>query len=192
MELKDLEDAVENMILQHDYPGYEARSLRIALPAAFNNVSATIYRQALSSKSVFVRLAALRWLQTKSGLAKKYALSITPLFADADPWVRSESIKTLDLGRVSEEAVLTKLLPTLKDTDPMVRKEAAKALGNLAKGIKGPALTGKNKATNEANIQKDSVHAQVITALHEATEDDVLDVRRKAIKSLRKLGAFST
>lgn len=194
MELKDLEEAVENMILQHDYPGYEARSLKLALPVAFNNAPVKVYAQALASNNVYVQLTALRWFQARSGLAKNHALLISSQLENADPWVRAETIRTIEQTKISENKIVLKVLNSLKDQDQMVRIEAAKALGNLVK-----TNIQKGKLANKANTDKDSkvketksIENKTIAALQEASEDNNIDVRRKAIKSLCKLGAFST
>src|SRR5271156_3896730 len=97
MKLKDLEEAVENMILQHNYPGFEARSLNLALPAIFNDLPAKLYSQALSSSSIYVQLFALRWFQAKTNAAKNHVTSIALLLDSADPWVRREAVKTLEI-----------------------------------------------------------------------------------------------
>jgi HEAT repeat protein len=193
MELKDLEEVVENMILQHSYPGYEARALKLALPVALNNAPAKVYAQALGSNNVYVQLAALRWFQSRSGLTNSQALLVGSLLENSDAWVKTEAVRTIELTKIFDSKIILKILPLLKDPDQMVRIEAAKALGNLAKEIQ------KLKSPSKANIDKhsdsennESIKDKIIVCLQEAAEDKVLDVRRKAIKSLRKLGAFST
>jgi len=185
MELKDLEEAVENMILQHNYPGFEARSLNLALPVAFNDAPAKLYSQALSSSSIYVQLFALRWFQTKTNAAKSYVTLIAPLLENADPWIRRETVRTMETAKIMEPKSILKISALLRDPDQIVRIEAAKALGNL---LKESDKTGDGTRLDNGIAIKDTI----IEALKEASNDSVQDVRRKAIKSLRKLGAFST
>ena len=188
MELKDLEEAIENMIVQHDYPGFEPRSLNLALPTIFSNASAGIYAKALKSDSVYVQLAALRWFHNKPGLAKTHAKLIATHLENTDPWVRTEATRTIEITKTADINVISSICHLLKDLEPMVRMEAAKALGNLGKEI---TQTGKSTNFKGTLAEKTAAKEQIIKALKESSEDSVLDVRRKVIKSLRKLGAFS-
>ncbi len=186
MKLKDLEEAVENMIVQHDYPGYEARSLKLALPNVFSNASAGIYVKALGSHSVYVQLAALRWFQNKPGLVKTHAKLIVALLDSPDTWVKTEATRTIEITKGTELDVIVKICQLLKDPDIMVRKEAAKTLGTFGKELSNKPANSKSKTP-----EKSSTKEIIINALKESCEDSELDVRRKVIKSLRKLGAFS-
>jgi HEAT repeats len=171
MELKDLEEIVDNIILQHDYPGYEPRSLNVALPQAITEAPVRLYRAALASSNVFVQLLGLRWFQTKLGAAKSCANPITAQLENADAWVRLEAIRTIDKAKLWNDGSVIKVSSLLKDPDEIVRMEAAKACGRLPKSI--------------------FLQEKVIPALKEASQDSAQSVRRKAIKSLRKLGVFS-
>lgn len=175
MELIELEELIDNMILQLSYPGFDAKAFNLALPDAANKAPAKLFSQALDSKNVIVQLTALRWFQMRSSAAKNCLKSIVSLLQHEDPWVKKEAIKTIEGTKVIASEVLKKICYLLKDENPDVRKEAAKSLGNLAKEIDG------------VKSEKD----MIIEALKESSEDPVLEVRRKAIKALRKLKAFS-
>ena len=186
MELKDLEDVVDNMIVQHNYPGFEPRSLHLALPLVMTEAPARLYIEALDSDSVYVRLAALRWFQTRSGVAKNHASEIAAQLEHSDSWVRLEAIRTIEIAKILETDLILKISSLLKDPEKLVRTEAAKASGNLIREAK------KAVKTKSSQPALSSLEDQVISALKIATEDSTQDVRRKAIKSLRKLGAFSS
>lgn len=173
MQLKDLEEIVDNMILQHDYPGCEPRALNIALPQAISQAPARLYLAALDSNNVFVKLVSLRWFQTRPGAARSHARSIVAQLENADPWVRLEAIRTITVAKIWEDSSILKVSSLLKDADEHVRAEAAKACGGMFQ---------------KANSLLED---KIIAALQEASHDTAQSVRRKAIKSLRKLGAFS-
>ncbi len=137
MELKDLEDIVDNMILQHNYPGFEPRSLHLALPLAVTEAPAHLYLQALHSQNVYVRLAALRWFQNRSGLAKNHSCEIANQLEYCDPWVRLEAIKTIETAKITESNLILQISSLLlKDPEMLVRTEAAKACGHLVREAK--------------------------------------------------------
>jgi HEAT repeat protein len=187
MELKDFEEIVENMILQLSYPGFDSRSLNLALPTAANEAPVKLYLQALNSKSTNVRLSALRWFQNRAGAAKHHIKIIATLLVNSDPWVRKEAIKTIEITKLFEPSIISEICALLKDEDQIVRIEAAKALGNLTKEIPKTIQLDSTKTLSST----ESLQKIIINSLQEATDDPVLEVRRKAIKALRKLGAFS-
>lgn len=187
MELKDLEDIVEDMILQLSYPGLDSRSLNISLPMSANNAPVKLFVQALNSESVNVKLSALRWLYSRPGAAKHNLSKIGFLLEDNDSWVRKEAIKTIEITKVFEPDLISKITLLLKDNDQVVRIEAAKCLGNLLKEMPKAALNTKSKNVVDLKLLKENA----IKGLQEASEDSVQEVKRKAIKSLRKLGAFT-
>jgi len=173
MELPELAEIVENMIVQHDYPGYEIRSLKLGLPDAALRSHARVFAQALGHESVFVKLVALRYFQEKPGLAKSYLNAICGLLDSPDSWVRMEATRTLERIQSPPENTATKLSPLLKDDDIEVRKTAAKALGKVC---------SKMKTKDDAVIQ----------ALHDAAEDKDAGVRWKAQKALRLIGEYES
>lgn len=173
MDFPELKEIIEHMILEHDYPGFEVRSLKLGLPEAALKSSAKVFAQALEDKSVYVKLAALRWFYDRPGLARSHFTYLLILLDHSDEWVRLEAIRTLEQANVSKEEVLLKISSLLQDTNEMVRQEAAKALGKL--------ITNK----------KDK-YAEIIALLREtATADANEKVRFKAQKALRRLGAYS-
>ncbi len=186
MELKELEEIVENMVLQLSYPGLDARSLNIALPMAATEAPTILYVQALGSESVNVRLIALRWFQNRVGAAKHHVKAIASLLENTDSWIRKEAIKAIEITKLSDAKVILKICELLKDDDQIVRVAAAKALGNLAKEMPN-ANERKSKSTD-----MDTLAETIINCLKEAADDPVQEVRHKAIKALRKIGAFST
>ena len=188
MELKELEELVENMILQLSYPGFNARSLNLALPLTATEAPVKLYVQALSSESTNVKLSALRWFQNRAGAAKHHIKTIAHLLKNSDPWVRKEAIKTIEITKSSDPLVISEICLLLKDEDQIVRIEAAKSLGSLGKEL--PSLNNPNQEKKSTSIS--DLKETIINSLQEATDDSVLEVRRKAIKALRKLGAFST
>lgn len=167
-ELEKLAEIVEDMILQLSYPGFDERSLKLGLPDSLNKLPHKVFGLALKHESVVVRLAALRWFQERPGLAKSHFKPLIGCLEDGDPWVRLEAVQCLEKFDSLSEEYLLKLLPLLKDQESVeVRKACAKALGKLG---------GKSQA--------------VIDALKSASEDANHEVRWKAQKALRKLGAY--
>jgi HEAT repeat protein len=157
---------VEDMIVQHDYPGFEPRGLRLGLPEDVTRMPAKTYASALGHKSVYVRLAALRWFQEHAGIAKTYLSAITGLFDNEDEFVRMESLKTAERMNDVPKETQAKMCALLKDESAEVRKAAAKALGKLATRSK----------------QKDPA---ILEALEEASHDVNPEVRMKVQKAMR-------
>jgi len=172
MNLPELADLIETMIVEHKYPGFEARALHLGLPESALKSPARIFGQGLMHGNVFVQLASLRWFQSHPGMAKSYADEVLVLADSADEWVRYEAIRTLVLSHASDNAVILKISSLLKDPSEMVKVEAAKACGKLLS-----KLEHKN--------------ASVIALLREAASDPNEKVRWKAQKALRRLGAYS-
>ena len=172
MDLDMLAAIVDNMILQHDYPGFEPRSLKLGLPEQAYKASAKTFAQALAHDSVYVRLAALRWFQEKPGMAKTHIHRIINLLSDKDEWVRKETVRLLEKISSPPDDVGIKISQLLKDADTEVRKEAAKALGKILPKLK-------------------KMDSEILASLHAAAEDREVEVRWKAQKALRQLGEYN-
>jgi hypothetical protein len=169
MELDRFAEIVEDMIIQHDYPGFEPRSLRLGLPSELLRMHTKTYASALGHANVYVKLAALHWFQERPGMAKSYLNAIIGLFDNDDEFVRMESVKTVEKMHDLSLDTMVKISALLKDQDVEVRKAAAKALGKLA---------SKSKQKNPA----------ILDALKEATRDANPEVRMKAQKAVRLIG----
>jgi vesicle coat complex subunit len=167
MELNQLAQIVEDMAVQHDYPGFEVRSLKMGLPAEAVRSPGKLFNSALKHPNALVKLAGLRWFQEKPGVAKQFVRSIADCLGDADEWVRAEAALTLERLGKADTAAIIRIAELLKDDNAMVRKYAAKALGKL--GCR---------------------EGSVVDALQKATEDSDHEVRWKAQKALRQLGAY--
>ena len=172
MELENLVEIVETMIVQHDYPGFEARALNLGLPHAALEAPAKVFGEALKHQNIFVQLAALRWFQARPGLIKSYLNGVVNLLHSNDEYVRMEATKTLERSGTTKPEAINKVSVLLKDQNDMVRKAAAKALGKLL---------SKEPSADEA----------IIAALREAANDPDEQVRWKAQKALRRLGAYA-
>jgi HEAT repeat protein len=173
MNVEMLAEFVENMVLQHDYPGFEPRSLKLGLPDAVNKASAKVFFEALGHPSVYVKLAALRWFQERPGLGKGHEHAIAGLLDNSDPWVRREALRALERIQTKDEPIIIMMSECLKDEDPEVRKGAAKALGKVC-------------AKRTKKIEA------VIDGLKAVATDSDAEVRWKAEKALRILGAYDS
>lgn len=171
MNVDRLADVVEELIVQLDYPGFEPRSLKLGLPEELEGMSAKNFGNALGHKSVYVKLAALRWFQERPGVAKSHLSAILGLVDSNDEWVRMESIRTVEKMSKLPAHVGGIVSKGLKDECVEVRKASAKALGKILK----------------RSVTKD---VSVIDALKEATQDSDVEVRFKAQKALRNIGEF--
>ncbi len=171
MNIEKLASVVETMIIQHDYPGFEPRGLKLGLPEELQNMSAKIFGNALGHDSVYVKLTALRWFQDRPGVAKGHLSSILGLIDSDDEWVRMESIRTVEKMFKLPDHVGGLVAKGLTDDAVEVRKASAKALGKILK----------------RSVTKD---AAVIDALKQATQDKDVEVRFKAQKALRNIGEF--
>jgi vesicle coat complex subunit len=171
MNLEKLVLVVQTMIIEHDYPGFEPRALKLGLPDSVNNASAKVFCEALGHPDVYVKLAALRWFQEKPGMGKGYTKAIAGLLKAEDPFVRREATHALDKLNVSSDEVLASISDLLKDEDTEVRKDAARALGKLCSRRKN----------------KSEVTAQ---ALRDAVDDKDHEVRWKVQKALRLMGEY--
>lgn len=167
MDVDKLAAIVEEMGVQHAYPGYDVRSLKMGLPQEVTKAPGKVFHGALKHSNPLVRLAALRWFQEKPGIARAFAKTIAECIADEDEWVRAEACLALERIAVVDEKIAIRIADLLKDDSAMVRKASAKALGKLGCQAK-----------------------PVIDALLKATEDSDHQVRWKAQKALRQLGAF--
>ncbi|HEY9785892.1 MAG TPA: HEAT repeat domain-containing protein [Candidatus Obscuribacterales bacterium] len=173
MDLNRLADVVETMILQHDYPGFEPRSLKLGLPEDIEGGPAKLFSQALGHSNVYVKLAALRWFQDHPGMAKGHINAIKGLLVSDDEWVRLETVKALERVNHPPKGIAFEIAHLLKDGNAEVRKEAAKACGKVMKRAK----------------EKDE---RVLEALKQASLDAEAEVRWKAQKALRTLGELAS
>ena len=167
-ELDRLAEVVDDMIIQHDYPGFEPRSLRLGLPEEISRMPSKIFANALGHKNVFVKLAALRWFQERAGMAKSYINAIAGLMDDKDEFVRMEAVKTIEKFATVEPEILERMSALLKDEHSDVRKATAKAIGKLA---------SRSKTKSQA----------VLDALSDAANDKDPEVRMKVQKAVRML-----
>ena len=133
MELKYLEDIVDDMIVQHNYPGFELRSLNLSLPQSLHDAPLRLYVQALKSKNLYVRLVALRWFQAKPGLAKNHSKEISSKLEDNDPFVRLEAIRTIEIAKTDDKQTALKIASLCKDPEESVRIQAVKSCGHMLK-----------------------------------------------------------
>ena len=173
MELADLAEIVDNMIVQHDYPGFEVRGLKLGLPEEALKMHAKVFVQALGHESIYVKLAALRWLQERPGVAKSYIKPIAGLLDNADEWVRMEATRTIErVSNPHEDAVL-RISGLLHDPDVEVRKTAAKALGKIC-------------------ARKSDKNDVIVKSLHDAASDEDAGVRWKVQKALRQIGEYDS
>jgi HEAT repeat protein len=187
-DLDTLADFVTNMIIQHDYPGFEPRSFRIGLTEQLLKSSARLYADALGHPSVYVRLTALRWFQEKPGAIKPYLKAILGLLTYSDEWVRMEATITLERYQHPAVSIALAVSEQLEDQYPLVRREAAKALGKMLAKIK-ENTNSKNAAKN---AERDLELAPIVESLKNALRDDEdAQVRQKAEKALRKSGAYA-
>lgn len=170
MDLDHFALLVDDMIVQHDYPGFEPRGLNLGLPEDAQRMPAKTYANALGHQSVYVRLAALRWFQERPGLARSYSSAIVGLFDHADEFIRMEAIRTVERFHEVKLEIIQKIALLLKDEHIEVRKAAAKATGKLASRMK----------------LKDP---QILEALQEATKDTDPEVRMKVQKAVRLIEA---
>lgn len=173
MDIDQFADIVDTMIVQHDYPGFEPRSLKLGLPEAVVRAPARMFAQSLGHKSVFVKLAALRWFQEHAGAATPFTRAIAGVLADSDEWVRMEALRTLERLNRPDDEVARSASRLLSDSNQEVRKAAAKACGKICTRLK----------------RKDP---QVIDALKNAAEDSDAEVRWKVQKALRTLGEYAS
>jgi hypothetical protein len=167
MDLNKLAQLVDQMSIEHSYPGYDVRSTHLGMPDSVTKSPARLFAQALEHESVMVKLVALRWFYDRPGDAKRYQKTLLDLLASPDEWVRLETAKTISRIDKVDEQVAIAVSQLLADSNMEVRKHAAKALGKL--GHKTPAII--------ENLQK-------------ASADSDREVRWKAEKALRLLGAY--
>lgn len=172
MNLAQLVDIIETMILQQDYPGFEARALNLGLPEEALKSSSKVFAEALKYDNVFVKLASLRWFQGRPGMTRNHKSEVVILLDDPDEWVRTEAVRTLERGNIRDGEIIVKISSLLKDKSDMVRQEAAKACGKLL-------------------LKSSDKHGEVVASLRVAATDPNEKVRWKAQKALRLLGAYS-
>ena len=172
MNLAQLVETIETMILQHDYPGFEARALNLGLPEEALKSSSKVFAQALKYDNVFVKLASLRWFQGRAGMTRNHKSEVVALLEDADDWIRTEAVRALERGNIRDGEIIVKISSLLKDKSDMVRQEAAKACGKLL-------------------LKSSDKYGEVVASLRVAATDPIEKVRWKAQKALRLLGAYS-
>jgi HEAT repeat protein len=166
MELDHFAQLVDDMIIQHDYPGFEPRSLKLGLPDEANRMPAKTFARALGHANVYVRLAALRWFQERPGMAKPHLAAIVGLFQGQDEFVRMEAVNTVSKIPSLGADVILQVTPLLRDSTIDVRKAAAKAVGKMASRLKQP-------------------NVEILQALKEAASDSNPEVRMKVQKAVR-------
>jgi vesicle coat complex subunit len=171
MDVDKLAEIVDEMIVQHDYPGFEPRALKLGLPESITKAPAKVFSQAFGHENVFVRLAALRWFQERPGMAKNTMKAVMGLYNDPDPFVRLEAVRLTErfLDPTKELAVCVSKL--LEDEDPEVQRTAARACGKLCKKLK---------------IKDETV----IDSLKKAASSRDSMLRGKAEKALRVIGFY--
>ncbi len=167
MDLNKLADLVDQMTIEHSYPGYDVRSTHLGMPDSVTKSPARLFGQALEHEDAMVKLVALRWFYERPGDAKRYQNTLLALLKSSDEWVRLETAKTISRIDRVDESVAVAVSELLADTNAEVRKHAAKALGKL----------GHKSETIIENLKK-------------ASADSEREVRWKAEKALRLLGAY--
>ena len=170
MNLESLAQFVDDLIIQSDYPGFEPRSLRIGLTQELERSPAKLFGQALKHDSVYVRLCALRWFQERPGFIKPYVRVMIEMVDDDDLWIRIESIRALERFTHPTEEFATCVVKHLFDPELEVQKTACRALGKIGKRLK-------------------LKEGEVVDALSKVAEEGHNEVRHKAEKALRKIGA---
>jgi HEAT repeat protein len=171
-DVEKLAEVVDEMIVQHDYPGFEPRSLKLGLPDFLVKASARMYAEALGHESIYVKLAALRWFQERPGMMKPYINAVAGLVDNTDPWVRLESIQALERYPFPSPTFANRIAERLQDEDVDVQRASAKALGKIGSKLK----------------LKDG---EVIEGLKQAAQGKDGQLRGKAEKALRKIGVYS-
>ncbi|MDZ4834887.1 MAG: HEAT repeat domain-containing protein [Candidatus Melainabacteria bacterium] len=172
MNLEKLAEVVENMIIQHDYPGFEPRALLLGLPDEVTKAPAKVFGDGLRHENVFVRLASLRWFQERPGLARSYMIKVVlPMLKDVDPYVRMETIRLIERATEPNQEMVLQISPLLQDENPEVQRWAARALGKLCKKLKIKDQT-------------------IIESLQVAAAAPDSQLRGKAEKALRKIGVY--
>ena len=174
MEIQELKTIINDMAVQHSYPGFDMRSLKLGLPEAITRSPARLFKDALQDNDVLVRLAALRWFQERPGDAKKNLDVLVKTLDDQDEWVRLEGIATIaQIANTKEntnakEAIVEAVARLLTDESLQVQKAAANACGKF-----------------QLKTQT------VIEQLKQAAQSNDVEVRWKSQKALRKLGMYS-
>lgn len=171
-DVEKLAEVVDEMIVQHDYPGFEPRSLKLGLPDLLVKAPARMYAEALGHESVYVKLAALRWFQERPGMMKPHINAVAGLVDNTDSWVRLEAIQALERYPHPSPDLAKRIAERLSDGDVDVQRHAAKALGKIGSKLK----------------LKDG---EVIERLKRAALEKDGQLRGKAEKALRKIGVYS-
>jgi len=175
---QELAQFVDDMIVQHNYPGFEARAFKIGLPEHIVQSPSRLFGDALGHESIYVRIVALRWFQEKPGAIKPYIKAISGLIGHEDPWVRFEAGQALERFQHPTVEMANTIKVLLKDKEAFVRRGAAKALAKILPRLK------------EAKV-KDADLEDVVSALKESLADSDGQVRQKAEKALRRGGTFA-
>lgn len=168
MEIQELRAIVKDMAIQHAYPGFEVRSLRLGLPAKAVKSQSRLFRLALEDTDPLVKLAALRWFQERPSDARKHIEAIAGALGDEDEWVRLEAVRAIELTGALSLPIAEKIAGCLIDSSFEVQKAAAKACGKI-----------QNKPES------------ILNQLRQAASSPNTEVRWKAQKALRKLGVYS-
>ena len=168
MEIQELKAIINEMAIQHAYPGFEMRSLKLGLPERAVKSPASLFCRALKQGDPLVKLAALRWFQDRPGDAKKNVTSIVPSLHDEDEWVRIETVRAIEHVSDPGTSIIEEVAKLLLDNNIEVQKAAAKACGKF-------------QCKSEA----------VISLLKQAAQSKHTEVRWKSQKALRKLDMYS-
>lgn len=168
MEIQELKTIINEMAIQHAYPGFEMRSLKLGLPQRAVKSPARLFCLALKQGDPLVRLAALRWFQDRPGDAKRNVSSIAPILHDEDEWVRIEAVRAIEHVSDPDVQIIEEVAKLLLDSSIEVQKEAAKACGKF-------------QCKSET----------VINLLKLAAQSKHTEVRWKSQKALRKLDMYS-
>ena len=171
MNVEKLAEIVDEMIVQHDYPGFEPRALKLGLPDSITKAPAKVFSQAFGHESVFVRLAALRWFQDRPGMAKPAMKAVMGLYEDVDPFVRLEALRLTERYADPTEEMVVRASKLLEDEDVEVQRTAARACGKICKKLKIKEPT-------------------VVERLQKAASAPDSMLRGKAEKALRVMGMY--
>jgi hypothetical protein len=174
----ELAEFVEDMIVQLDYPGFEARAFKVGLPEHMMQASSRVFGDALGHQSIYVRITALRWFQEKTGAIKPHLKAISGLVSHEDPWVRHEAGQALERYLQPTVAVAMDVCKLLKDDEAFVRRGAAKGLAKILPRLR------------EQKMSEEQM-SPVVEALKDALADNDGQVRQKAEKALRRGGFFA-
>ena len=166
MDLEELADIVETMILHHDYPGFEPRSLNWGYRKTLYDLGQSVCSGARAQKRLCEAVQSAL-VSIEAGVAKTYISALLGLLNDSDEWVRMETIAVLERFNAPLPETVITVATLLRDPDVEVRRECREShwqdgrqVEKQGRGIIGcyrrrlsirmPACAG--KATNFASI----------------------------------------